>query len=140
LPVNSFTVIAIGTLAREAELLGKGNAICARFCLVADDYLCDEDGTRPIVTAMWFVAFGSIGLEIATSARQGDQLIVEAQVRANNWGERDLHRQCGYCFVVQGFRFGARRAPPGSPITQTCNRPPNAPLNAAAEASAEPAD
>jgi single-stranded DNA-binding protein len=34
-------------------------------------------------------------------------LILQAQVRSNNWTDKDGDRQYDYSFVVQGFRFGA---------------------------------
>ena len=40
---------------------------------------------REAVTTLWFVAFESLGEAIAKNARKGDQLIVQAHIRANNW-------------------------------------------------------
>jgi single-strand DNA-binding protein len=107
--MNSFTLTAVGNLARNPELVVKGDTTYARFCLIGNDYAGkDEDGgTREIVTSLWFVAFGSLGETIARRARQGDQLIVEAYVRANQWTNRQGEKQYDHSFVVQGFRFGA---------------------------------
>ena len=107
--MNSFTLTAVGNLARNPELVAKGDMTYARFCLVGNDYAGeDEEGAaREVVTSLWFVAFGSLGEAIARNARKGDQLIVEARVRANNWTDKQGERQFDHSFVVQGFRFGA---------------------------------
>jgi single-strand DNA-binding protein len=107
--MNSFTLTAVGNLARNPELVVKGDTTYARFCLIGNDYAGkDEDGaSREIVTSLWFVAFGPLGETIARRARQGDQLIVEAYVRANQWTNRQGEKQYDHSFVVQGFRFGA---------------------------------
>jgi single-strand DNA-binding protein len=107
--MNSFTVTAIGQLAKNPELAVKGDVSYTRFCLVGNDYVGkDESGNpRETPTSLWFTAFESLGEVIAKNARKGDQLIVEAQIRANNWTDRDGEKQYDHSFVVQGFRFGA---------------------------------
>jgi single-strand DNA-binding protein len=107
--MNSFTVTAVGNLAKNPELAVKGDLSYTRFCLVGNDYAGrDEQGNvREIVTSLWFVAFESLGEAIAKNARKGDQLILEAQIRSNNWTDKDGERQYDYSFVVQNFRFGA---------------------------------
>ncbi len=107
--MNSFTVTAVGNLARNPELVAKGETLYTRFCLVGNDYAGrDEEGTaREVTTGLWFVAFGSIGEALAKNARKGDQLIVSARIRASNWTDKQGDRQYDHSFVVQGFRFGA---------------------------------
>lgn len=107
--MNSFTLFAVGNLARNPELTVKGDTTYARFCLIGSDFGAkDEAGkTREVVTSLWFVAFDRLGEAIARHARQGDQLIVEAYVRANQWTDREGKKQYDHSFVVQGFRFGA---------------------------------
>jgi single-strand DNA-binding protein len=107
--MNSFTVTAIGNLAKNPELTAKGDTAYTRFCLIGNDYAGkDEDGAaREIVTSVWFVAFGALGEAIAHNARKGDQLILDARIRANNWTDQHGERQYDYSFVVDGFRFGA---------------------------------
>lgn len=107
--MNSFTLTAVGNLARDPEFTAKGDTAYARFCLIGNDFAGrDEDGAeREIVTSIWFVAFGLLGEAIAHHARRGDQLIVEAQVRADNWTDKQGERRYDYAYVVQGFRFGA---------------------------------
>ena len=107
--MNSFTLIGIGHLARNPELTVKGDTTYARFCLVGNDYAGQDDGgtNREVVTSLWFVAFGALGETIARRARKGDQLIVEARVRANTWTDRQGQKQYDHSFVVQGFKFGA---------------------------------
>jgi single-strand DNA-binding protein len=107
--MNSFTLTAVGNLARNPELVSKGDKSYARFCLVGNDYAGkDEEGAaREVVTSLWFVAFGAMGEAIARNARKGDQLIVEARVRSSNWTDEQGEKQYDHSFIVQGFRFGA---------------------------------
>ena len=107
--MNSFELTAIGNLAKNPELIAKGDISYTRFCLIGNDYAGkDEDGSaREIVTSLWFVAFGSLGETIANNARKGDQLIVDARIRANNWTDPQGEKQYDYSFIVEGFRFGA---------------------------------
>ncbi len=107
--MNSFTVTAIGNLAKNPDLIAKGDTVYTRFCLIGNDYAGrDEEGaTREIVTSLWFVAFGALGEAIAKNSRKGDQLILEARIRASNWTDEQGERQYDHSFVVDGFRFGA---------------------------------
>ena len=107
--MNSFTMFAVGNLAKDPELAAKGDTTYAQFCLLGNDYAGkDERGNaREAVTSLWFVAFESLGEAIARHARKGDQLILQAQVRANNWTDKEGERQYDHSFVVQNFRFGA---------------------------------
>jgi single-strand DNA-binding protein len=88
--MNSFQVTAVGNLAKNPELIAKGDVSYTRFCLIGNDYAGkDEDGSaREVVTSLWFVAFGGLGEALASNALKGDQLIVEARIRANNWTDR----------------------------------------------------
>jgi len=107
--MNSFTLTAVGNLARNPELVTKGEKSHARFCLVGNDYAGkDEEGAaREVTTSLWFVAFGGMGETIARHSRKGDQLIVDARVRSSNWTDDQGEKQYDHSFIVQGFRFGA---------------------------------
>jgi single-strand DNA-binding protein len=107
--MNSFTLTAVGNLAKNPELTVKGDTSYTRFCLVGNDYAGkDEDGNpREAVTSLWFVAFEALGEAIARNALKGDQLVLQAQVRSNNWTDREGEKQYDYSFVVQSFKFGA---------------------------------
>ena len=107
--MNSFTLTAVGNLARNPELVAKSDTLYTRFCLVGNDYAGrDEEGAaREVVTTVWFVAFGALGEALAKNARKGDQLMVAARVRANNWTDKQGEKQYDHSFVVEGFRFGA---------------------------------
>ena len=65
--MNSFTVTAVGNLAKNPELVVKGDTTYTRICLVGNDYAGkDEHGNaREAVTSLWFVAFESLGEAIA---------------------------------------------------------------------------
>ena len=107
--MNSFTVTAVGNLAKDPELAVKGDTSYTRICLVGNDYAGKDDhgNVRETVTSVWFVAFENLGEAIAKNARKGDQLIIQAQIRANIWTDREGEKQYDYSFVVQTFRFGA---------------------------------
>jgi single-strand DNA-binding protein len=107
--MNSFHLTAVGNLAKNPELTVKGDTTYTRFCLVGNDYAGkDDDGNnREVTTSLWFVAFEALGEAIAKNARKGDQLILQAQVRSNNWTDADGEKQYDYSFVAQSFRFGA---------------------------------
>jgi single-strand DNA-binding protein len=107
--MNSFTLTAIGNLATDPQMTTKEEGLYARFCLIGNDYAGrDKDAeSREMVTTVWFVAFGALGEALARHARKGDQLLVTAQVRANNWIDKQGEKQFGYSFIVQGFRFGS---------------------------------
>ena len=107
--MNSFTLTAVGNLAKNPELVAKGDTTYTRFCLIGNDYAGkDEDGAaREVTTSLWFVAFGALGEAIARNARKGDQLIIDARVRASNWTDQQGEQQYDYSFIVEGFRFGA---------------------------------
>lgn len=107
--MNSFTMTAIGNLAHSPELTVKEGSRYTKICLVANDYAGnDEHGNaRELVTSLWFVAFEKVGEAIVKNARKGDQLIVNAQVRSNDWIDGEGEKQYDYSFVIQGFRFGA---------------------------------
>lgn len=107
--MHSFTLTAIGNLATHPELAVKGDTAYTRFCLVGNDYAGkDENGQiRETVTSVWFTAFESLGEVIAKNVRKGDQLIVQAQIRSNNWTDKEGEKQYDHSFIVQNFRFGA---------------------------------
>jgi len=107
--MNSFTVTAVGNLAKNPELAVKGDTTYTRVCLVGNDYAGkDEEGNaREAVTTLWFVAFESLGETLAKNARKGDQVIIQAQIRSNNWTDKEGEKQYDHSFVIQGFRFGA---------------------------------
>ena len=107
--MNSFNLTAVGNLAKDPEFAAKGDATYTQFCLVGNDYAGKDDqgNVREVVTTLWFVAFENMGEAIAKNARKGDQLIIQAQVRSNNWTNKDGEKQYDHSFVVQNFRFGA---------------------------------
>jgi single-strand DNA-binding protein len=107
--MNSFEISAVGNLSKNPELVSKGETSYTRFCLIGNDYAGrDDDGNaREAVTSIWFVAFGNLGEAIADNARKGDQLILKARIRSNNWIDEQGEKQYDHSFVVEGFRFGA---------------------------------
>jgi single-stranded DNA-binding protein len=69
--MNSFTLTAVGQLARNPELVARGDTAYTRFCLVGTDYAGkdDEGAAREVVTSLWFVAFGALGEAVARHSR-----------------------------------------------------------------------
>jgi single-strand DNA-binding protein len=107
--MNSFSLVAVGNLARDPEPGEKGDKVYTRFCLVGSDYAGkDDDGNpREAVTSVWFVAFDGIAEALARNCHKGDQLIVNAMIRADQWIDKEGEKRYGHDFIVQGFRFGA---------------------------------
>ena len=107
--MNSFNMTAIGNLSKDPELAFKGDTAYTKFCLVGNDYAGKDDqgNAREVVTTVWFVAFDSIGEAIAKNGRKGDQLIVEARIRSNNWTDKEGEQHFDHSFIVESFRFGA---------------------------------
>jgi single-stranded DNA-binding protein len=105
--MNSFTLTAVGNLARNPEFVAKNDISYARFCLVGNDYAGkDEGGTaREITTSIWFVAFGAMGEALARNGRKGDQLVVQARVRANNWTDKQGEKKFDHSFIVDRQEF-----------------------------------
>ena len=139
--MNCFKLTAVANLARNPELSTKGEVTFARFCLFGNDEVVEggEGPSQEVVTSLWFLAFGEIATAIAQHARKGDQLILEARVITTHWINKQRERQHGTVFIVTGFRFGARRGAPGSPVTCR-SAPPDGPLIDAALAAMEEVD
>ena len=107
--MNSFALRAVGNLASPPEIANKGDITYTRLHLIGNDYAGkDEEGAvREAVTGVWFVAFGMLAEAIVRTCRKGDQLILEARIRSDNWTDGNGEKQYDYSFVVEGFRFGA---------------------------------
>ena len=107
--MNSFSLRAVGNLASTPEIASKGDVTYTRLHLIGNDYAGkDEEGAvREVVTGVWFVAFGMLAEALVRTCRKGDQLILEARIRADNWTDGNGEKQYAYSFVVDGFRFGA---------------------------------
>jgi single-stranded DNA-binding protein len=131
--MSSFSVRAIGYLARNPELvITDGGAYC-RFCLKSEDYTEDDEQGQFTVTfqSVWFVATHMVGAAIADSARKGDQLFVEGKIRRHHWTGKGRNEDT--TLVVTGFRFGARRGGPGAEGATAFGQTPKSPLGAAEE-------
>jgi single-stranded DNA-binding protein len=135
--MNSFTLRAIGNLSRDPEFVNLGDEMYARFCLAGTDIDACNNGAprRESATKIWFTAYGPVDEEIVAKPRKGDQLFVEAGVETM-MGSSSAY---DHTFIVKGFRFGAKKGPPGSPTTQASNRPTVPPRQSAEEAVAQPA-
>jgi single-strand DNA-binding protein len=99
--MNSFHLTAIGRLADDPKSGKHGDV---RFALIGEDYAGKY--RDPVITSVYFVAFNGIGQSLFEHARKGDQLIIEAQMRANNYTKQGK-TVYDYSFVVLSFKFGA---------------------------------
>jgi single-stranded DNA-binding protein len=115
--MNSFTLTAVGTLARNPGISTSGNLSYARFCLVGSDFEEIEGAVKERLISMWFVAFGAVGDSLVKYARKGDQLILEATAVVDDWSGRPKDGMNDYIFEVLGFRFGSRRCTEGPAVT-----------------------
>lgn len=138
-PVNrmsSFSVGAIGFLARNPEVFVAAEGTYCRFCLIAEDSTEDDEHGRYAVAvqSVSLVATHAIGAAIADSARRGDQLFIQGKIRKHHWTAKGTGEEI--TLVVTGFRFGARRGWPGGAGATASGRAPISPLQPSEEAAA----
>jgi single-strand DNA-binding protein len=108
--MDSFTLHAVGHLARDPDPIVGGEHPYTRFCLVGNDYIgMDDEGTkREAVSFLWFSAFRALAETIVKHARRGDQLIVQARVRSTPpWTDGEGKSRFDHSFIATGVRFGA---------------------------------
>ncbi len=128
--MNGFTLIGVGTLARDPEILLKREIPFVRFCLVGQDYAETNKVGHPreLITNAWFIAFDHIADDIARNSRKGDQLIVEARIYHGYHMETRVASKCATLFLVTGFRYGAKHG--GDPSADSAAESiPIVPLN-----------
>lgn len=108
--MNSFKVSAVGNLAADPEMTTKGDSTYTRFCLMGTDYAGkDEEGnSKEVTSSVWFVAFNVLGEAINKHCRKGDQLIIGAHMRPNNWTDKQGQKHYDHSYIVDEFRFGAK--------------------------------
>jgi single-stranded DNA-binding protein len=131
--MSSFSFTAIGYLERHPELAVTERGTYCRFCLKSEDNTEDDKQGRSTVTvqSVWFVATHLIGVTIADSARNGDQVFVEGKIRRHHWTAKGRNENT--TFVVTGFRFGERRGGPGAASATAFGRTPKPPVDSAEE-------
>ena len=102
-------MIFAGRLAAAPELKQYGDTKVARFRLIRNEYAgTDKNGERRERTVtIPFTAFGSMAETLAKNALTGDQLIVEAAVRNNNYTDGEGKERYDYNFEVFAFEYGA---------------------------------
>ena len=107
--MGSFSVLAVGRLARNPETFAEPEGQYCRFCLTSEDATEDDAQGRfaVIVQSVWFVATHLIGAALFDGVRKGDQLFVQAKIRQQHWTGRARKEE--HTLVVTGYRFGARR-------------------------------
>ena len=127
--MNSFTLRAVGTLARNPEAVTSENVTVARFCLIGHDHIGNDGRWMPreITTSIWFLAFDDIAVSVLQNARKGDQLIVEARPNAEYKINQDGSRYQEVDFIVTGFKYGATKGGGFSGAGSISGRPPATP-------------
>jgi single-strand DNA-binding protein len=95
--------IFAGRLADKPQSKTHGETLVTTFRLIRNEY---AGQSKERIVAIPFVMFGPRGQVIATHSLKGDQLIVEATIRNNNYTVDDEERY-GYDFVAEDFDFGA---------------------------------
>jgi single-stranded DNA-binding protein len=134
--MSSFSVGAIGFLARNPEVFVAAEGTYCRFCMIAEDSTEDDEHGRFAVAAqsVSLVATHAIGAAIADSARKGDQLFVQGKIRKHHWTAKGSNEDI--TFVVTGFRFGARKGGPGAAGATASGRAPISPMQPPEEVAA----
>lgn len=103
-----------GRLAAAPELTSHASGKVCRFRLIRNDYTGKDEATgerrEDRVTAIPFTAFDSRAEAIADNCLVGDQLIITASIRNNDYipsGGTEEDKVYGYTFRVESFDFGA---------------------------------
>ncbi len=128
--MNCFTAFAVGNLAADPEQGTKDDRSYTKFRLIGNDYAGrDEEGRpREAITGIWFIAFGATGEAIARHCHVGDQLIVTARIRQNNWTDKHGEKRFDHSYQVEGFQFGRPgRVHRGQPSEAPLESSPTAP-------------
>jgi len=136
--MNSFTLMGVGNLLGNPEIIARGSVPCVRFCLVGSDgseYGSTADSHRRAVACAWFVAFDEIADEIGRNAKEGDQLIVTARVTPHIPIDQRKARRWEGELIVTGFKYGAKKGGPGA-VSTADSRAPRLPRQPATEAAA----
>ena len=107
--MNSFTVTAIGNLAETRNFPRRAIPPTRGFVWWA---MTMQGKMSTAMRARRSRASGSrrstaLGEAIAKNSRKGDQLIVRAHMRSNNWTDKDGEKKYEHSFIVDSFRFGA---------------------------------
>ena len=102
-------LIFAGRAAASPELHTYGDTKVARFRLIRNEYAGkDESGERKErQVSIPFSAFDALAETIAKTVMTGDQLIVEATLRNNNFTDGDGKERYDYNFEVVSFDYGA---------------------------------
>lgn len=102
-------LIFAGRAVAAPELNTYGETKVARFRLIRNEYAgragADERKERQV--SIPFTAFGAMADAISKHVLTGDQLIIEAAVRNNNYTDKDNNERFDYNFEVMSFEFGA---------------------------------
>lgn len=98
-----------GRAAAAPELTQHGDTKRARFRLIRNEYAGkDEKGERrERQVSIPFTAFGNMAESLAKNVLTGDQIIVEAAIKNNNFTDGNGVERYDYNFEVKGFEYGA---------------------------------
>lgn len=98
-----------GRLAAPVELRKNGDTSVARFRLIRNEYAGKDDNgnAKERTVSIQFAAFNRRAEAIAANAMVGDQLIVYATVKNNNWTDAEGKDRYEYNFEIEDWEFGA---------------------------------
>lgn len=102
-------VIFTGRLAATPELETHGDTKLTRIRLIRNEYAGKDDGgqRKERQVSVPFTAFGRQAEFLANNALVGDQLIVQASIRNNNYTDGEGRERYEFNFAVEGVEFGA---------------------------------
>lgn len=91
------------------ELKQHGDTTVTKFRLIRNEYAGNDaqGNARERQVVIPFVAFGKKAQAIADNVMKGDQLIVHASIRNNNFTDGEGVERYEYNFEVVEFDFGA---------------------------------
>lgn len=98
-----------GRVAAAPELKNYDDTKVARFRLIRNEYAGkdDEGNRKERQVSIPFSAFDSLAETLARNVLTGDQLMIEATVRNNNFTDKDQVERYDYNFEVVAFEYGA---------------------------------
>lgn len=101
-------VIFTGRAAATPELESHGETKVTRFRLIRNEYAGRDDKgeRRERQVSVPFTAFGRLAEMLADSVLVGDQLIVHATIRNNNYTDGKGVERYDYNFEAQEVEFG----------------------------------
>ncbi len=99
-----------GRAASDPDINTHGSTTVTRLRMISNEYAGkDEDGQRKErQVSIPFSAFGKQAETIAKTVSTGDQLVIEANIRNNNYTDGEGKERYEYNFEIVTFEYGAK--------------------------------